>query len=661
MSKSMDKLNCIVSKFLASFAILASVLLFLHGSSALAANEEINDYQSEIIVNKDGSLNVTETIRVTATGDKIKRGIYRDFPTRYQKSAFLAIEVPFKILSVTRDGKKEPYHTEKQDNGIRIYIGRKNVRLTPGQYTYQMSYWTNFQLGYFDDHDELYWNVTGNGWIFPIARASATVRLPTAVPFDKVTSETYTGKQGAKDDNARSAVDQQTKRVQFETTAPLRAHEGLTIVVSFPKGFVREPTEAEKSELYFFANLPLWVAAVGFLSLLAYYLVAWFLVGRDPPGRAIMPLFDPPEDLSPACARYLWKMGYDRTCFTAAILNLACKGYLTIQEQDGVYTLGRTNSTPKEKASTGEITIYNKLLADGWIVLKQTNYKKVKSAIEALSTKLSAEFDGKLFYKHRLWLIPGWVLTALVLAGIWFSGDEEQAFAGPFLSVWLTIWTFVCYGLAKKTMRAWRSAIALRRSTVKAIGSYFGALVTTLFCIPFFLGELVGLGFLIFSTSVWMAVPLIGLFGINWIFWRLIKQPTAKGRGVMDAIEGFRMYLGPVEGEMLEKMNPPEKTPQLFEKLLPYALALGVENTWAERFVEVLRAASTDPASSTYQPAWYVGSAWNAAGIGSFASNFSSSLGSAIASSSTAPGSSSGSSGGGFSGGGGGGGGGGGW
>ena len=203
MSKSMDKLNCIVSKFPASFAILASVLLFLHGSSALAANEEINHYQSEIIVNKDGSLNVTETIRVTATGDKIKRGIYRDFPTRYQKSAFLAIEVPFKILSVTRDGKKEPYHTEKQDNGIRIYIGRKNVRLTPGQYTYQISYWTNFQLGSFNDHDELYWNVTGNGWIFPIARASATVRLPTAVPFDKVTSETYTGKHGAKDDNAR--------------------------------------------------------------------------------------------------------------------------------------------------------------------------------------------------------------------------------------------------------------------------------------------------------------------------------------------------------------------------------------------------------------------------------------------------------------------------
>ena len=95
------------------------------------------------------------------------------------------------------------------------------------------------------------------------------------------------------------------------------------------------------------------------------------------------------------------------------------------------------------------------------------------------------------------------------------------------------------------------------------------------------------------------------------------------------------MYLGPVEGEMLEAMNPPEKTSQLFEKFLPYALALGVENTWAERFVEVLRAASADPASSSYQPGWYVGRGWNSDNFGSFASNLSSSLGSAIASSST--------------------------
>ena len=666
MSKSMEIIKRMGADSFARLSLIASIF-FLFSGSIPAAEERIDDYQSEIVVNQNGSLNVTETIRVTAAGNEIKRGIYRDFPTRYPTEFFPGIPnpfwnkvVPFKILAVSRDGKAEPYHTKKQGNGVRVYIGQKNVRLKPGSYTYQIRYWTNFQLGYFDDHDELYWNVTGNGWIFPILKASATVRLPAEVPLGQVTTKSYTGPQGSKEDNARSSVDEKEKKIRFETTRPLGDKEGLTIIVSFPKGIVSKPSKADQSELHFVPNLPLWIATGGCLVLLAYYLMAWFLVGRDPPGRAIVPLFDPPENLSPACARYLWKMGYDRTCFTAAILNLASKGYLKIQEEDGVYTLSRTNSTPKEKASAGEITIYNKLLADGWIELKQTHYKKIKSAIEALSTNLSSEFDGKLFYKHRLWLIPGWLLTILVLVGNWFSGDEEQAFAGAFLSVWLTIWTFVCYGLAKKAARAWRSAISLRRSTTKAIGSYFSALVATLFCIPFFLGEIVGLGFLIFSISVWMAALLIGLVGINWIFWRLIKQPTEKGRGVMDQIEGFRMYLGPVEGNVLEKMNPPEKTPQLFEKFLPYALALGVENTWAERFVDVLRAASTDP-SSAYQPAWYVGSGWNSDNFGSFAGTLSSSLGSAISSSSTAPGSSSGSGGGGFSGGGGGGGGGGGW
>ena len=660
MSKWMESLKRLkyayVIRAVAVFPLFLSIC-----TVALATEEKINEYRSKIIVNQDGSLQVTETIRVTAAGNKIKRGIYRDFPTRYQKNAFLQVELPFKVISVKRDGKPEPYHTEQQDNGVRVYIGRKNVRLKPGEYTYEICYETNFQLGYFDDHDELYWNVTGNGWIFPIERVIATVQLPAAVPLSKVKTDSYTGAQGAKADNARASINNERKQIEFETTGPLSPHEGLTIVVSFPKGFVKEPTDAELQKLYLESNVSLGIAAVGFVLLLGYYLVAWFLVGRDPPSRAIVPLYDPPENLSPACTRYLWKMGYDRTCFTAAILNLACKGWITIEEHENEYTLCRTNgaSNGKQQLSSGEKVIYGELLSSDSIILKQANYKKVKSAIEALSTKLSDEFDGKLFFKHIKWLVPGWLFTPLVLGGIWFSGNADQALA-PILAIWLTMWTFACYALGKKALRAWHTARTLRSSTSKAIGSYFGAVWATLFCIPFFAGEFVAFGFLFAMHSIGVIVFIIGLFILHWIFWRLIKQPTEKGRGVMDAIEGFRMYLGPVEGNRLETLNPPEKTPALFEQMLPYALALGVENSWAERFVDVLRAAAADP-SSTYQPVWYVGSRWDNDSLGSFSSDLSSSLSSAISSSSTAPGGSSGSSGGGFSGGGGGGGGGGGW
>ena len=174
MSKWMESLKRLKYAYVIRAAAVFP-LFFSICTVALATEEKINEYRSEIIVNQDGSLQVSETIRVTAAGNKIKRGIYRDFPTRYQKNAFLQFEVPFKVISVKRDGKPEPYHTEQQDNGVRVYIGRKNVRLKPGEYTYEIRYETNFQLGHFDDHDELYWNVTGNGWIFPIERVMATV------------------------------------------------------------------------------------------------------------------------------------------------------------------------------------------------------------------------------------------------------------------------------------------------------------------------------------------------------------------------------------------------------------------------------------------------------------------------------------------------------
>ena len=119
------------------------------------------------------------------------------------------------------------------------------------------------------------------------------------------------------------------------------------------------------------------------------------------------------------------------------------------------------------------------------------------------------------------------------------------------------------------------------------------------------------------------------------------------------------MYLGTAEQELLEAAHPPARTPELFEKFLPYALALGVENAWAEKFQDVLARAALEKGG--YRPGWYRGGAWGAMGASAFAASLGSSFSSALSSASTPPGSRSGSGGGGSSGGGGGGGGGGGW
>jgi uncharacterized membrane protein len=165
------------------------------------------------------------------------------------------------------------------------------------------------------------------------------------------------------------------------------------------------------------------------------------------------------------------------------------------------------------------------------------------------------------------------------------------------------------------------------------------------------------------TTSPVQTICFALLGGLNITFFFLLKRPTLAGRSLMDEIEGFRMYLSVAEEERLKLSHPPDKTPELFEKYLPYALALDVENEWNDQFATILAAASTAPgeAGIGYRPRWYRGTAWRPGHGGAFSRGLGASLGTAVASSVTAPGSSSGSGGGGFSGGGGGGGGGGGW
>ena len=647
-------------KIISVFFLALSLMAVLVGE--VRAEERILDYHSDVQVLKDGSLKVNETITVNAEGSKIKRGIYRDFPIAYTSRFLAPVKLPFHVVSVKRDGKTEPFHTKEESNGVRVYAGREDYLLPPGKYTYEITYTTNFQLGYFDSHDELYWNVTGNGWDFPIDRASASVSLPEDVPLGMLTHEGYTGPQGSKDANLASEINRLTGTVDFSTTRSLGPREGLTIVLGFPKGYVHQPTAAEKGAIYLEADRTLWAVLVGLLVVMSYYLLAWFVVGRDPKRDVIYPLFEPPLELPPACMRYVRRMAYDKQCFAAALINMAVKRHIVIEEEDGEFTLRRLEPAGKERLSPGEKKIFTTMLRSPSVVLKQSNHKKIGKAIEKLGERLSAEYEGKLFVKNRWWLAPGWLLSVAAIVMVALSKGGEAIFVVGFFSVWLSVWTIGVVVLAKKAIAAWRSALALRKSTLQRIGSLTGAIFITAFATPFFIAEVAALGMLVYAVSIWIVPLLLGLVAINWGFWHWIKQPTLEGRRVMDEIEGFRMYLGTAEAESLHSMHPPGMTSELFEKYLPYALALEVENEWAEKFSTVLEQAATAAGQGTaYHPSWHQGAAWNAASMGAFASGLGSSLGSAVSSSSTAPGSSSGGGGGGSSGGGGGGGGGGGW
>jgi len=546
----------------------------------VTAAERILDYQSEIVVAEDASMSVVEQIRVRAEGREIRRGIYRDFPTDYRDRFGNRYRVGFQVESVTRDGDPEPWRVEDRANGIRVYVGDPDRTLSPRDYVYEIRYRTTRQLGFFADHDELYWNVTGNGWAFPIDQASARVSLPGDVPPGEIEIVGFTGVIGSNARNADSGV--RDGAAWIETTVPLGPGEGLTLVASWPKGFVREPSRADRLGFILTDNIGLLVALIGFGAALTYLLKVWHRYGRDPRPGVLFPHYEPPPGFSPASARYIRRMAYDNGAFTAAVINLAVNGHLQIEQDDEDYVLRQTPGSGR--LAPGEKALLSRLFESGSAVtLERENHKTIGAARKAHRRALRRNYERLYFVTNSPLLLPS--LALLVLMG-----------GGLFLTRVMTPAAFMV---------------------------------------------------------ILLALALHGLF------YYLLRAPTPPGRRLLDRLEGFRLFLDVAEKDDLNLRHPPELTPALFERYLPYAYALGVEQAWAARFADVFAGMALQPGAS-YQPQWYKGD-FDPGRIGNFTSSVGSSLGSAISSAATPPGSSSGGGGGGFSGGGGGGGGGGGW
>ncbi len=175
-------------------ARVLSGLLLLGAAAAAHAEERIQRFVSDVQIQKDSSLEVIETIDVRAEHNQINRGIYRDFPTRYRGRRGNQVRVGFTFQGATLDGMPVPAKTESISNGVRIRIGDPDKYVEVGEHRYVIRYSTTRQIGRFNGFDELYWNATGNGWIFPIDVAEARIRLPEAVNFGERAS--YTGPQG---------------------------------------------------------------------------------------------------------------------------------------------------------------------------------------------------------------------------------------------------------------------------------------------------------------------------------------------------------------------------------------------------------------------------------------------------------------------------------
>jgi len=479
----------------------------------------------------------------------------------------------------------------------------------------------------------------------------AVVELPGVAEALDVSA--YTGPEGARGQDFTISRDD-SGRIRFATTRPLQPREGITVAVSWPKGFVPVPGLREKAG-YFLSDNPAAIPAVsGIILLLAYYLSAWSIIGRDPAKGPIIPLFSPPEGFTPAAVRFVTRMGFDHKSFASAVVHMAVKGFLNIQEEDGEYTLSKTGAD-ESLLSKGEKQIARKLFqGTDRMVLDTANHRKIGKAVQGFKKRLKIDFEKLYFQRNSKWLVPGWVISLITLAFMVLSAPEIGA--AVFMLVWLSIWTLGCAALVLVTVKAWQGA--LFSGNTGGFSKKLSPMGITLFTLPFVGFEFFGIWALSSLASPAAVVALILIIGVNFVFYHLMKAPTVRGRKVMDRIEGFKRYLSVAEKHGLDMRNPPEKTPELFEKFLPYALALDVENQWSQQFADVLARAGQ---GTDYTPTWYTGGDWHRLGATGMANSLGSSFSSAISASSSPPGSGSGGGGGGSSGGGGGGGGGGGW
>jgi uncharacterized membrane protein YgcG len=617
------------------------------------ADERILSFHSSIEVAADGSMDVTETIRVRGEGEAIRHGIYRDFPTDYRDRFRNAVHVAFEPLALTRDGQDEPFHSERKGNGVRVYFGSKETTLAPGTYTYSFTYHTNRQLGFFSDHDELYWNVTGNGWDFPIDEATATVSLPGSIAPPDLRLDAYTGPEGAQGRDWSAHADGES-RASFATTRVLGPREGLTIAVGFPKGIIAPPTDRQRLAWFLEDNAGVLALLVALLLVLTYYCVQWSRVGRDPKPGTIIPLYEPPAGHTPGALRYVERMGWDDRCVAADLVDAAVRGAIRITDSDGKYRIERVD---KAELPATEARLVADLLAGGAaFTFEQSSHSRISRALDAHRKALEATYANSHFRKNTGLVVIGVLVTAAaVIGGALLIGDVGRTVGAAFMLVWLGGWSVGVFALCAKVISAWR--MVRRGSVGKRAAATIGAIFISVFALPFVAGEIFGIGMLVMLAGVGFAIAIVALVATNLLFAWLMKAPTTTGRRLLDQVDGLRLYLGVAERDEIAAQKAPPLGAEQFHRMLPYALALGVEENWTNLFAAAVGPAAA--AAAVTAAGWYGGR--SIGDFGGFASDLGSSFSSSISSSSSAPGSSSGGGGGGSSGGGGGGGGGGGW
>lgn len=496
-----------------------------------------------------------------------------------------------KVGSITRDGSAESFTTYTQNDNTVLKIGDAGSTIT-GQHTYEIHYEMQNIISFFDNYDEWYWDINGDQWQQPFEKVSGEVLFPSEWQGDNLPAAScYSGATySTRTDCVLTRTD---SGYSFSTNNRLQGYETLTVAIPMKKGVFTPRTRADWVRENTWQLVGLAVGLAG--SAVAFR--QWWQFGKDHKGRGvIVPEYEPPKGLTPAEVGLLMDYTVDGKDLSATIIDLAVRGYIKVHEEEK-QTLGifksRSYSLELVKDNFSELKPHESAMLEALFT------PATKGTIQKLS-----DIDRNQMYSK----------VTSIRSKLRSSLTNE-------------------YGLFEVAPKQARRIL-------------WGLGLAALLAVPVFR---FGWGWIV--GTIWISLSAT-------FFGALMRRRSHAGVETYDKVKGLQLYLNTAEKDRLKMLQstdrpyaPPAKTVELFEKLLPFAVALGVEKSWAKQFEHIY----------SQPPDWYDGnfSSFNAVYFTNSLTSGVSAMNSTFTASSSS--SSSGSGGGGFSGGGGGGGGGGGW
>jgi uncharacterized membrane protein len=455
------------------------VALLLLAAPSFARSWKISRFDARYTVADDGTVLIEEEIHPLFEGSY--NGILRDIPVEYPGPDGTAYKLFLKVDSVT-DENNQKIRFEQSSRTERTYNGPDNQFLvleifaggTDTERTVRISYTASNAVRFFKDHDEFYWNVTGNDWKVPIDSASAFVAMPSAAA-GQLKAQAFTGAYGSRETDATSKI--AGSNISFETSNSLDAHNGLTVDVYIPKGILKQPSWFTRNVIWFIggnpgALLPVWAFAVMF--------GLWWWKGRDPdPGMSVAPMYEPPKGLTPAEAGTLLSDAIEARDITSTLIDLAVKGYLKIIEtedkalfikhKDYVLRLMKPRSEWQNLAAH-EVEVLNNIFPE--VTAEETTLSSLKNrfyiALPSIRQEIMDSLKGKDLYSTDPESAKGLALVGVLVIAlpfIWLqmTGAIRLANSPSVLGVGvvLTILIVFLFGrqLAAKTVRGARTRV----------------------------------------------------------------------------------------------------------------------------------------------------------------------------------------------------------